>query len=62
MQEVERLCDRVILISHGAIATEGTVAELNARSGCSDFEETFVQQAFTPQERAHGAHTTGGRS
>ena len=51
MQEVERLCDRVVLVSHGKVVAEGSVAELNARSGSSDFEDSFVQLAFTPQER-----------
>jgi sodium transport system ATP-binding protein len=55
MQEVERLCDRVVLVSHGRTVAEGTVDELNARCGGRDFEETFVKLAFTVEERAHGA-------
>jgi sodium transport system ATP-binding protein len=51
MQEVERLCDHVVLVSHGRAVAEGTVAALNARCGQSDFEETFVQLAFTADER-----------
>jgi sodium transport system ATP-binding protein len=51
MQEVERLCDRVVLVSHGRTVAEGTVAALNAQCGQSDFEETFVQLAFTSEER-----------
>jgi sodium transport system ATP-binding protein len=51
MQEVERLCDRVVLVSHGRTVAEGTVAALNAQCGQSDFEETFVQLAFTQEER-----------
>jgi sodium transport system ATP-binding protein len=46
MQEVERLCDRVALVAHGRTVAEGTVAELNARAGEPDFEETFVKLAF----------------
>jgi sodium transport system ATP-binding protein len=53
MQEVERLCDRVVVVAHGRTVAEGTVAELNARCGERDFEETFVQLAFTPDERAN---------
>jgi sodium transport system ATP-binding protein len=48
MQEVERLCDRVIVVAHGRTVAEGTVAELNARCAQDDFEETFVQLAFVP--------------
>jgi sodium transport system ATP-binding protein len=52
MQEVEKLCDRVVLVSHGRTVADGTVAELAAKSGLADFEETFVRLAFTPEERA----------
>jgi hypothetical protein len=30
------------------------VDELAARTGQTDFEETFVKLAFTAEERAHG--------
>jgi sodium transport system ATP-binding protein len=53
MQEVERLCDRVVVVSHGRVSAEGTVASLNAQCGERDFEETFVKLAFTAEERAH---------
>jgi sodium transport system ATP-binding protein len=53
MQEVAYLCDRVVLVSHGRTVAEGTVAELNARAGQVDFEETFVQLAFRADERQH---------
>ncbi len=46
MQEVERLCDNVVLVSHGHTIAEGTVAALNAQSGERDFEETFVKLAY----------------
>lgn len=48
MQEVERLCDHVVLVSHGRTVAQGTVAELSAAAGQTDFEETFVQLAFGP--------------
>ncbi|MDH4050449.1 MAG: ATP-binding cassette domain-containing protein [Rubrivivax sp.] len=51
MQEVERLCDHVVLVSHGRTVAQGRVAELNAAAGQVDFEETFVQLAFTADER-----------
>jgi sodium transport system ATP-binding protein len=52
MQEVERLCDRVIVISHGRTVAEGSVASLNALCGERDFEESFVKLAFGVDERA----------
>ena len=60
MQEVERLCDHVIVISHGHTVAQGTVAELSARTGQSDFEEAFVDLAFTAAERHDaGEHLAG---
>ena len=53
MQEVERLCDRVIVVSHGLTVADGTVAALNERCGERDFEETFVKLAFSADERVH---------
>ncbi len=55
MQEVERLCDHVVVVSHGRTVAEGTVAALSARTGLADFEETFVQLAFSEQERRGAA-------
>ncbi len=55
MQEVARLCDHVVVVSHGRTVAAGSVAELAARTGESDFEESFVKLAFTPEERAQGA-------
>ena len=52
MQEVERLCDEVVVVSHGRTVASGSVPELLARTGQADFEETFVQLAFTDNERA----------
>jgi sodium transport system ATP-binding protein len=55
MQEVERLCDHVVVVSHGHTVATGTVAELSARAGERDFEETFVKLAFSADERSRGA-------
>ena len=46
MREVERLCDSVVVVAHGRTVASGTVAELLAQTGQSDFEEAFVQLAF----------------
>jgi sodium transport system ATP-binding protein len=54
MQEVERLCDRVVVVAHGRTVAEGTVEALNAQTGERDFEETFVKLAFSAAERLHG--------
>ena len=46
MQEVERLCDRVVVVAHGRHVADGTVASLCEQAGSTDFEEAFVRLAF----------------
>jgi sodium transport system ATP-binding protein len=46
MQEVQRLCDQVLVMARGRAVAQGTVAELCARTGHDDFERCFVQLAF----------------
>jgi len=46
MQEVERLCDQVVVVADGRTVAAGTVPELLARTGQRDFEACFVQLAF----------------
>ena len=46
MQEVERLCDHVVVVAHGRTVAVGTVPELMAQAGCVDFEDAFVKLAF----------------
>ena len=54
MQEVERLCDHVVVVAQGRTVAAGTVAELSAATQQTDFEETFVQLAFPPALLATG--------
>ncbi|HEY2188761.1 MAG TPA: ATP-binding cassette domain-containing protein [Caldimonas sp.] len=56
MQEVERLCDGVVVVAHGRTVATGTVDELLAKTDERDFEEAFVKLAFAA-ERA-GAEAT----
>ena len=51
MQEVERLCDSVVVVSHGRTVAIGTVPSLLAQTGESDFEEAFVKLAFAEETR-----------
>jgi sodium transport system ATP-binding protein len=55
MQEVERLCDQVVVVAHGRTVARGTVAELAAQAGETNFEETFVKLAFSAEDRRRGA-------
>jgi sodium transport system ATP-binding protein len=41
MREVEKLCDRVAIVSRGQVLACGTVAELRERHGQNDLEELF---------------------
>jgi sodium transport system ATP-binding protein len=41
LREVERLCDRVAIISRGKVQACGTLAELRERHGQTDVEELF---------------------
>src|SRR5437763_11097219 len=43
MSEVEKVCDQVGVIDGGRLLAEGTLAELNARTGETDMEEVFVR-------------------
>lgn len=46
MQEVQRLCDRVVVVAHGRAVAQGSVDELCRQSGHDDFEQAFVALAF----------------
>jgi sodium transport system ATP-binding protein len=46
MQEVQRLCDGVLVMAGGRAVAQGTVAELCAHTGDDDFERCFVRLAF----------------
>jgi sodium transport system ATP-binding protein len=43
MREVERLCDRVAVVSRGQVLTCGTLPELRERHHVNDLEELFFQ-------------------
>ncbi len=55
MQEVERLCDQVVVMADGRTVAVGSVPDLLARTGHSDFEACFVQLAFAPAAVAAAA-------
>ncbi|MEY4013888.1 MAG: sodium transporter ATP-binding protein NatA [Pseudomonadota bacterium] len=46
MQEVERLCDHVVVVAQGRCVAEGTIEALKSQAGTDDFEEAFVRLAF----------------
>ena len=47
MQEVERLCDQVVVVAQGRTVASGTVESLKQAAGnLPDFEDAFVKLAF----------------
>jgi sodium transport system ATP-binding protein len=42
MQEVEQLCDEVVVINGGLVVAAGALAEIRARAGNSQLEDAFV--------------------
>ncbi|MEO8018285.1 MAG: ATP-binding cassette domain-containing protein [Pseudomonadota bacterium] len=42
MQEVEQLCDEVVVINDGQVVAAGPLAEIRARAGNSQLEDAFV--------------------
>ncbi len=55
MAEVERLCDRVLLMRQGAIVDRGTPKELLSRYERSNLEQVFLDVA---RHQGHGAEVT----
>jgi ABC-2 type transport system ATP-binding protein/sodium transport system ATP-binding protein len=49
LEEAERLCDRFGLMHRGRLVREGTLAELQAETGCQNLAEMFLRLIeFTP--------------
>jgi sodium transport system ATP-binding protein len=48
MQEVEALCDGIVIVAHGRSVAHGTAAQLRALSGCASLEDAFVSLAMAP--------------
>jgi sodium transport system ATP-binding protein len=43
MQEVEQLCDDVVVIARGQVVAAGKIADIRARAGNQQLEDAFVQ-------------------
>ncbi len=50
MNEVERLCDSIIMMRKGKIIDEGTCKELIKKHGRDNLEETFLKLARSNDE------------
>jgi sodium transport system ATP-binding protein len=49
MQEVARLCDRIVIIAHGRVVANGTPDDLRAATGCANLEDAFVKAIGTDE-------------
>ena len=45
MKEVERLCDKIIMMKQGKIVDSGTCSELINKHGRKNLEDTFLKIA-----------------
>jgi sodium transport system ATP-binding protein len=43
MQEVAALCDRIVILAHGRVVSEGSAGELTALAGTASLEDAFVR-------------------
>ena len=50
MKEVERLCDRIVMMKKGEIVDQGTCMELIEKHGRNNLEETFLKIARSQNE------------
>ena len=50
MDEVERLCDSIIMMKKGKIVDVGTCKELIKKHGRNNLEETFLKLARSENE------------
>jgi ABC-2 type transport system ATP-binding protein len=50
MKEVERLCNKVIMMKHGQIVDSGTCSELIKKHGRENLEDTFLKIARSKSE------------
>jgi ABC-2 type transport system ATP-binding protein len=55
MDEVERLCDRIVLLDAGKVIASGTPAEVTAHAGAATLEDAFV--ALTGKQLEHEEET-----
>jgi len=51
MQEVEQLCDEIVIVAQGRTVAHGTAADLCAAAGADNLEDAFVQLALKARTR-----------
>jgi sodium transport system ATP-binding protein len=51
MQEVDALCDEIVIVARGRSVAHGTAAALRAQTGCASLEDAFVALAAAGADR-----------
>jgi sodium transport system ATP-binding protein len=51
MQEVDALCDEIVIVASGRTVAHGTAESLRAQTGCATLEDAFVALAFAGTDR-----------
>jgi sodium transport system ATP-binding protein len=46
MQEVDAICDEIVIVARGRSVAHGTAQSLRAQTGCASLEDAFVALAF----------------
>jgi sodium transport system ATP-binding protein len=59
MQEVEHLCDEVVVIAHGEVVAAGALEEIRARAGNARLEDAFVSLMAGSTPVAHSTENGG---
>jgi sodium transport system ATP-binding protein len=50
LEQVEALCDRLVVIAAGRVVATGTVDEIRARAGGASLEDAFVDLAAARED------------
>jgi sodium transport system ATP-binding protein len=48
MQEVDAICDEIVIVARGRTVAHGTAEALRVQTGCTTLEDAFVALAFGP--------------
>jgi len=50
MQEVDAICDQIVIVARGRSVAHGSAEALRAQTGCSALEDAFVALAIDPKD------------
>ncbi len=53
MHEVDKLCDRVLVIAGGRLVASGSVSDILQQAGCDNLEDAFVTLSIAQEAQAH---------